>query len=364
MIRDAVVIDAVGHSYNLHDSNVAHPDAAVITQMLLGFGELVPSPDYFVPAERRATDWPIEDTVNTLFRESPTDFVVYHPTPITAYKDGLVSVDKARRMRERWRDRVLAYATVDPLAGKHAVDELERQHELLGAIGVKLYPSSWREHEHRGWRMDDPEVAYPVFEKCRELGIKMVAIHKNFAFGPVPLDPYRVDDLDTAAATFPDLNFEVVHGGMAFLEETAWLVGRFPNVLVNFEGIHFLALMRPKVFQRILRTICGIGGPAVLERCVWATGAHATHPRPFLDAFAALEFDAEGDDVDGLIAPLPALTWEQKKGILGENYARAAGLDVATMRAAIEGDEFDGAYSDDVAPWSTTTWADAARVPA
>lgn len=364
MIKEAVVIDAIGHSYNLDASNVAHPDAEVITQMLLGLGGLVPSPDYLVPADRRASDWPVEDTVNVLFRESSTDFVVYHPTPITAYKDGLVSVEKAREARERWPNRVLAYATVDPLAGKQAVDELERQHELLGAIGVKLYPSSWREHEHRGWRMDDPEVAYPIFEKCRDLGIRMVAIHKNFAFGRVPLDTYRVSDLDTPAAAFPDLTFEVVHGGMAFLEETAWLVGRFPNVLVNFEGIHFLAAMRPKVFQHILRTICGIGGPAVLERCVWATGAHATHPRPFLDAFVALEFDPEGDDVDGLIAPLPTLTWEQKKGILGENYARAAGLDLPSMRRAIAGDEFDDAYSDDVAPWSTTTWAEVAGLAA
>jgi len=28
---------------------------------------------------------------------------------------------------------------------------------------------------------------------------------------------------------FPELNFEIVHGGMAFLEETAWQIARFPT---------------------------------------------------------------------------------------------------------------------------------------
>lgn len=29
-----------------------------------------------------------------------------------------------------------------------------------------------------GWLMDDPEVAFPVFERAQELGIKVVAIHE------------------------------------------------------------------------------------------------------------------------------------------------------------------------------------------
>jgi hypothetical protein len=53
--------------------------------------------------------------------------------------------------------------------------------------------------------------------------------------------PYRssaacaTSDIDAAAAAFPALQFEVVHGGFAFIEETAFQLARFANVWVNLE---------------------------------------------------------------------------------------------------------------------------------
>jgi predicted TIM-barrel fold metal-dependent hydrolase len=70
--------------------------------------------------------------------------------------------------------------------------------------------------------MDDPEIAFPLFERALYLGLKAVAIHKAIPLGPVPMDHYRMDDIDAAAAAFPDLQFEIVHGGFAFIEETAF----------------------------------------------------------------------------------------------------------------------------------------------
>lgn len=35
--------------------------------------------------------------------------------------------------------------------------------------------------------MDDPEVAFPVFERARQLGIKVIAVHKALPLGPVEL---------------------------------------------------------------------------------------------------------------------------------------------------------------------------------
>ena len=45
---------------------------------------------------------------------------------------------------------------------------------------------------------------------------------------------------------FPDLTFEIVHGGMAFNEETAWLLGRFPNVWVNLETLNIVLVKRAR----------------------------------------------------------------------------------------------------------------------
>jgi len=92
----------------------------------------------------------------------------------------------------------------------------------LKPVGIKLYPNSYTADGVVGWHMDDPEIAFPIFQRAHDLGLKAVAIHKAIPLGPVPMDHYRMDDIDAAAAAFPDLQFEVVHGGFAFIEETAF----------------------------------------------------------------------------------------------------------------------------------------------
>jgi predicted TIM-barrel fold metal-dependent hydrolase len=138
------VIDAVAHAYHYGEDNYAHKaHAAAITQLAHG---LIGSQegDYALSWEAYCRNWSVEEMANLQFLETDTDVAVFHPTPINAYKDGLISVEKAAEARKRWPNRFLAYATVDPLAGKSALDDLERQVELLDPIGLKLYPTSWR----------------------------------------------------------------------------------------------------------------------------------------------------------------------------------------------------------------------------
>jgi hypothetical protein len=35
---------------------------------------------------------------------------------------------------------------------------------------------------HRSWRCDDPEVAYPLYEKAQELGVNLLQFHKGLPF--------------------------------------------------------------------------------------------------------------------------------------------------------------------------------------
>ena len=160
-------------------------------------------PGYAPNAAQFYRDWSIEEAANQVFAESDTDLAVYHVLPIYSFKDGLCSLDKAIEAQQRWPDRILTYCGVDPLAGPAALDELERQAELLRPVGLKLYPNSWLGQEIRGWKMDDPEVAFPLFERAQSLGIKVVAVHKALPLGPVPMEHYRVDDIDRACMAFP-----------------------------------------------------------------------------------------------------------------------------------------------------------------
>ena len=339
MLNDMFVIDSVSHAYDVGPSNYRVVDAATaISHMVYGIVSAAPPP-YAMAPEAWLRNWTTDEVADMLFRQSTTDFSVFHPTPIYAYHDGMTSVEKAADVVKRWPTRFRAYATVDPMRGQAAIDELDRQVELLNPLGVKFYPSSWTSDHHRGWRMDDPEIAYPVIERAREHGL-VVAIHKAVPFGNVPMNPYKVDDLDTAAATFPDVNFEIVHGGVAFIEETAWLAARFPNVWINLEGTTMLLHSRPRLFADIILGLCKLGGATVLPRLLWSSGCMAYHPRPLLEAFAEFSFPQDMLEVSGNMAPVPQLTEADKRGILGENYARLHGLDIEQLKADMSDDPF------------------------
>ena len=235
-------------------------------------------------------------------------------------------------IRDRYPGRVFLYAAVSPLEGTKALEDLERQVDEWEVIGVKLYPIDIIDGKLRPMLMSDEQVAYPIFEKCLELGIKTVGIHKAIPLDTAPLDPFRPDDVDYAARDFPDLNFEVVHGGFAFLEETALQLARFDNVFINLEGTGALLMRQPHAFARVLGEIMVLAGHT---KIFWGTGAAAFHPAPLLEAFEAFEMPEELMQNFGY----PALTREMKADILANNYATAHGLDVNALRAAIADDE-------------------------
>jgi uncharacterized protein len=339
MIEGAPVIDAVIHAYNMDPANYANRFAKPLADLVYHSGLGLARPGYVSTPPQFYRDWPIEDVVNQVFLESATDLAVYHVLPIGSFKDGLCSLAKAVEAQKRWPNRVLTYCGVDPLQGQAAIAELERQVEILRPVGLKLYPNSWVGNEISGWRMDNPEVAFPLFERAQQLGLKVIAVHKALPLGPVPMEHYKVDDIDRAAMAFPGLNFEIVHGGMAFLEETAWQLARFPNVYVNLEITSALAATRPLAFVQAMAALVGPGGPAAFERILWGTGAMAFHPHPPLEAFwRTFEFPADLVEKAGL----PPVTLEVKRKILFDNYARMTGIDLHDRLADCRGDVFSG----------------------
>ena len=357
MIDGMPVIDAIVHPYNLSPENEKTPHAPYITRMLSGANAEALGPGYRIPMELYERDWPMEDVVNMAFLESHADLAVYHVLPIGAFRDGICGIDKALECKERWPQRFVLYAGVDPMKGQAALDELEEQWERLDhPTGLKLYPNSWVGDQMLGWKMDDPEIAFPLFEKAQSLGIKVVAIHKSLPLGPVEMMYYHVEDIDRAAMAFPDLQFEIVHGGMAFLEETAWQVARFPNVWINLESSATMLTTKPRSFEEMLATFVGRTTKS-FDRLLWGTGSMVTHPRPHLERFAAFEFSKERMEGWGL----PQITSEEKRKILAENYAAMHGFSLEDRLAAIEGDDIAkkrAELGDETpAPYSTTTIA-------
>jgi len=346
------VIDGVVHPFNLSESNAKGAIGPLVRE---GFYQLH---SHWNPAETQAprswfqADQSVTTLMDTLCLESAVDVAVYHTLRLDSlFHDGLCSRAKAVQLRAEHPTRSFVYLGLDPTLGvARTLDDLDEQFaEVPDAIGVKFYPD--QVDPYRTFRMDDPEALFPIYERVRERGLKVVAVHKALPNGPVPLAPYRIDDVEGAAMAFPDLSFEIVHAGMAFVDETAYALARFPNVFANFEVTSLLLLKAPRLFQEALATMLFWGGPT---KIIWATGANFTHPQLALEKFWNLELD--GDLVDRY--QLPPLDRALKARILGQNWADMVGIDLGAHMASIAGDDWDRRRDADggLAPY--TVWAD------
>jgi predicted TIM-barrel fold metal-dependent hydrolase len=358
VIDDVFVVDAVAHGLHFAPENQTAPDAhpgvgAMEYRRIHQRFAPRDRPKFVASRERWLHGADPAGLAHCLFAESQTDFAVYHGVPQWGvFRDGGSPLWVGTEMKRRWPDRVALYGPLNPWR-PDALEELDRLVEEDAVVGVKFYPVDLEEGRIKSFRMNDHELMFPLYERARQLGLRSVAVHKAVPLGQFPTDPYRVDDVEEPAALFPDLTFEVVHGGSAFLEETAMLLGRFPNVVVNLEGTSAYLTIAPARFAQIIGTL--LAQFDAEDRILWATGASAIHPQPALEAFWNLELPPELVEGYGL----PELTRERKAKILGANAARLLGLDPEELRRRQADDEF-GQRSELAAPWSSGETAAAA----
>jgi predicted TIM-barrel fold metal-dependent hydrolase len=334
VIDGIFVINPVAHAYNLAPSNMKSGPGEAVRDLLWGMHQGWQPAGVGMTYEEFHSDWSVEAMARTLFLESDVDLAATHTLRLDSYfHDGLCSRAKMVEATTKYPDRFLGYVGVDPTAGLDTClrDLDEQLDESPDAVGLKMYPA--QVEPDRSWRMDDPDLAFPLFARARERGIKTVAIHKAAPLGPVPMNPYRVDDVDGAAGAFPDLSFEIIHAGLAFTTETAWAIARYPNLYANLEATMSLIFKAPKLFEQVLAEFVMWGGP---EKILFSDGCMFVHTQPILEAFMAFQFSDETCAGYGL----EPLTRADKAMILGGNYARIIGLDVEEAKIKIADDEF------------------------
>ncbi|MFB9237441.1 amidohydrolase family protein [Plantactinospora siamensis] len=327
-MAEPFVIDGVCHPYNLAPENQRGDFGRAYTNVLWSFHDIV-NPHRRMDRATWERDWQVEEFLRTMLLESDTDMVCVHSIPVfDAYHDGLVSVAKGAELKRRWPDRVLWYGTADIFQGLPALESLRHQVTELGADGIKLYPAQYYAGRTRYWRLDDYTVAYPVLELAMELGVRNVAVHKALPIGPIATDSMRIDDIGHAAAAFPEINFQIVHAGSMFLDETKMLLLNHPNVFATLEVSFLFCLLDPPGFAQLMGELLAYGGP---EKVIYASAAVNPHPRPLLEAFAGFAMPSESRI---------QLTPEIRAAILGGNLARLHGIDVEQRRAELAGDGF------------------------
>jgi hypothetical protein len=344
---DVFVIDPVVHALNLDRSNVASKYGEQLYQMSYGLHTMLSPPQALAPHALYMTDMHPDALVRTMLEESRTDLIATHTLRLDSwFKDGFAAEWKTVAMCRDFPTRVLGYVGLDPTMEKAAVlDDLERQvADLPQAVGVKLYPHQM--NPYRRWLAND-ETVMALIERAQTLGLKTVAIHKALPNGSVPLAPYRIgEDFEQAADAFPDMAFEIVHSGMAFIEETAMAIGRFPNVYANLETTTAMLWQAPGRFEAALALLMQWGGP---EKILWSTGCTVVHPQHLIELMWNFAFSNETMARHGI----PQCDASIKRLIFGGNYARMIGLDIAEWQARQAGDAFDGKGLKH--PWSS--WA-------
>jgi uncharacterized protein len=183
---DVFVFDNVVHMYDLSDDNLKRPDSALDRQWHLKIGDMKRPKgqdkaygitDAYKAFARR---WTSEELGKMLFQESSTDMAMSQAVVLyDVYKDGFAPVRAQYDFHKTFPDRTLFCGGVDPAypSVAAACDEMERQVKEWGAVSFKFYTGHL---EGKSWRCDDPKIAYPLFEKARSLGVKVLQFHKGF----------------------------------------------------------------------------------------------------------------------------------------------------------------------------------------
>lgn len=322
------VIDGVCHPYNFSRANLQGRFGEMFSDALYSYYPYVNPPEIAFSREQWEREWQPEEFIETMLLESPTDMICVHSLPIyDAYKDGLAAHDKCAALKRAYPDRVLWYAGINLCWPELAGRELEA-HLAAGCDGIKFYPARYDEGRTRYWRMDDEVLAFPMYERILEAGLRNVAVHKALPLGPVSVDSMRVDDISTAANVFDELNFQIVHAGFMFIDETKFLIANHPNVYATLEASTLFCILHPPTLTQMLDQFLIYGGP---EKLIYASAAVNPHPRVVLESFAEFELPPA--------SPIP-LDPDVRALFLGGNLARLHGIDIEERRRRLADDRF------------------------
>ena len=271
----------------------------------------------------------VDGAAKDLFEDGYVDQAVMLPTALREfYVDGFNTVEQCARFKDAFPDRVILNGRLDPREGAAGLAQFEADHARWGFKGVKLYTAEWF-GDSKGYTLRDPMVA-PCMEKCRELGVVNIHVHKGPTIHPLHYDAFDVRDIDYVATDFPDLNFIVDHCGMPRIDDFCAIATQEPNVYGGLALVPSFIHCRPKLFAEMMVELLFYLGP---DRLIFGTDYGITSPKWIVEKFMDFQFTDELAREAGT-----QLTLEVKRKILGLNAARLYGLEVPDECAAADDD--------------------------
>jgi len=273
-------------------------------------------------------DMTVENFGKLVLEKSDTSVAIFNPFGFREDYGGkdMVPIEEQVEVRNRWPDRtIMMGGGLTPNQGiGETLDRLQMFVEQYKISGLKLY--TFDSTPKRGWWFDDEKLAYPIWEKCRKLGIKNIGCHKGIPFGQFMARYAHAEDFDAVADDFTDLNWIVFHSAWPYHNELAALKGFKPQRknLYSELGSCFAATVtnRPLECAHLLGTLIrDLGADYVMwgtDSTLWAS------PQWQIEAFRRFQIPEELVKGYGY----PPLTQEVKRKIFGENAARLWGIKV------------------------------------
>jgi predicted TIM-barrel fold metal-dependent hydrolase len=276
------------------------------------------SPPEYVWERGKFEKYSEQDLMHDLFEIGYVDVGIFQPTYLKEfYTQGFNTTEHDGALAEKHPGRFIINGSFDPRDGESGIEELERLAERWQLKGVKLYTAEWK-GDSKGWKLSDPS-AYRYLEKCGELGIKNIHVHKGPTIWPLNRDAFDVADVDHAATAFPDLKFIVEHVGLPRLEDFCWIGVQEPNVLGGLAVAMPFIYSRPRYFAQVVGELMYWLGE---DRILFASDYAIWHPKWLVEQFMAFQIP---EDLHGEYG---TLTKDAKAKILGLNAARLYDLDV------------------------------------
>lgn len=270
-----------------------------------------------------------------LYRDSDTAMAIVNPFGFREDYGGhdMNPIEEVAEARALWPERtILLGGGLTPNQG--VTQTLERLDYLVKEMkisGLKLY--TFDSTANKGWWFDDEKLAYPIWERCRALGIRNIGCHKGIPFGQFMARYAHPEDLDRVADDFPDLNWIAFHSAWPYHAELAALKSFKPhrkNLYCELGSVFAATVTnRPLECAHILGTLLRDLGP---DHVMWGTDTPLWGVAQWqIDAFR--KFQIPQRLVEGY--GYPPLTDEIKRKIFGENAARLWDIDIASKQREI-----------------------------
>jgi predicted TIM-barrel fold metal-dependent hydrolase len=260
-----------------------------------------------------------QDLMKDVFEDGYVDVAIFQPTYLKEwYTDGFNTTERNGELAEKHPGKFIVNTRWDPRDGDAGLKELEENVARWGSKGVKLYTAEWRDWS-RGWTLKDPD-AYRYLEKCQELGIKNIHVHKGPTIWPLDKDAFDVSDVDHAATDFPELNFIVEHVGLPRIEDFCFMATQEPNVYAGLSVvIGGLMYARPKFFAKVMGELLFWVGE---DKMTFGSDYGIWEPKWQVEGFVGWDYPSDE------FSDYPRVSVATKKKILGLNAAKLYGIDV------------------------------------